>query len=174
LVRGVIKERRSLVNGLLLLCPIAIHETQRVNRPAWQVLERDEPLLDSLSADDRKYFEVLAVLQNRMVWGRIKDDVLPGYRIVNDLAMGKKPSRHGPFSVNVDQIEEPYMQPTLMIMGRQDCAVGYRDHWQLIESYPRASFVILDKAGHNLQIEQDILFNELVKEWLNRVLEESG
>jgi pimeloyl-ACP methyl ester carboxylesterase len=30
--------------------------------------------------------------------------------------------------------------------------------------------VILDKAGHNLQIEQDTLFQALVKEWLNRVL----
>jgi pimeloyl-ACP methyl ester carboxylesterase len=79
-----------------------------------------------------------------------------------------------PFSLNVDQIEKPYMQPTLMIMGRQDSSVGYRDHWQLIENYPRASFVILDKAGHNLQIEQDVLFSEIVKEWLNRVSDETG
>jgi len=48
--------------------------------------------------------------------------------------------------------------------------VGCRNHWQLLENYQRASFVILDKAGHNLQIEQDILFNELFKEWLERVL----
>jgi pimeloyl-ACP methyl ester carboxylesterase len=61
-----------------------------------------------------------------------------------------------------------------MIMGRQDSAVGYRDHWQLIENFPRASFVILDKAGHNLQIEQEKLFRELVKEWLSRVSEETG
>ncbi len=29
--------------------------------------------------------------------------------------------------------------------------------------------MILDKAGHNLQIEQDVLFNAMVKEWLERV-----
>ena len=38
--------------------------------------------------------------------------------------------------------------------------------------YPRASFVLLDKAGHGLQIEQDILFTETVKEWLDRVVSE--
>jgi len=59
-----------------------------------------------------------------------------------------------------------------MVMGRQDSVVGYRDHWQLIENFPRASFVILDKAGHNMQIEQDGLFSALVKEWLDRVLVE--
>jgi pimeloyl-ACP methyl ester carboxylesterase len=80
--------------------------------------------------------------------------------------------QHVPYRVNVDRIDKPYPQPTLMIMGRQDSAVGYRDHWQLIENYSRASFVILDKAGHNLQIEQDVLFSELVKEWLSRVLAE--
>jgi len=56
-----------------------------------------------------------------------------------------------------------------MVMGRQDTAVGYRDQWELIENFPRASFVILDKAGHNLQIEQEGLFHALVIEWLDRV-----
>jgi pimeloyl-ACP methyl ester carboxylesterase len=56
-----------------------------------------------------------------------------------------------------------------MLIGRQDPAAGYRDHWQLIENYQRASFVILDKAGHNLQIEQEVLFNAIVKEWLARI-----
>ena len=77
-----------------------------------------------------------------------------------------------PFSFNVDLLEQPYVKPTLILMGRQDSAVGYRDTWHILENYPRASFVILDKAGHNLQIEQEVLFNEIVKEWLGRVLEE--
>jgi len=28
---------------------------------------------------------------------------------------------------------------------------------------------VLDRAGHNLQIEQEDLFNALVNEWLDRV-----
>jgi pimeloyl-ACP methyl ester carboxylesterase len=77
--------------------------------------------------------------------------------------------QHVSFSFNVDALEKPYMKPTLMLTGRQDSIVGYRDLWKIIEMYPRASFVLLDRAGHNLQIEQDILFSEMVKEWLNRV-----
>ncbi|CAM02087.1 hypothetical protein SACE_2808 [Saccharopolyspora erythraea NRRL 2338] len=38
--------------------------------------------------------------------------------------------------------------------------------------YPRASFAVLDVAGHNLPIEQPELFGALVLEWLDRVTAE--
>ncbi|MBN1886718.1 MAG: alpha/beta hydrolase [Thermoflexales bacterium] len=173
LARGVIKERTSLVDGLLLICPVAIQETYNANAPALQVLEKDVAFLNSLSEEERQYFEGINVVQNKRVWERFKEDVLPGLKVADYAFLENSLGQHVPYTVNVDLIEKPYTQPTLMIMGRQDSVVGYRDHWQLIENYARASFVILDKAGHNLQIEQETLFNELVKEWLNRVLEEN-
>jgi pimeloyl-ACP methyl ester carboxylesterase len=42
---------------------------------------------------------------------------------------------------------------------------------QLLENFPRATFAVLDRAGHNLQIEQQLLFNSLINEWLDRVEE---
>ncbi len=173
LARGVIRERRALVDGLLLICPIAIQETQRANSPKLQVLEKDEAFLASLSEDQRRSFTGITVLQNQRVWEKFRDDILPGLKAADYAFLEKSLGQHVPYSTNVDQVEKPYPQPTLMVMGRQDSAVGYRDHWQLIENYPRASFVILDRAGHNLQIEQEALFGELVKEWLDRVLKEN-
>ncbi|WP_286167138.1 alpha/beta hydrolase [Clostridium sp. D33t1_170424_F3] len=55
--------------------------------------------------------------------------------------------------------------------GRQDGCVGYRDLWRLLEDYPRATFAVLDMAGHNLQIEQPELFHSLVENWLVRTEE---
>ena len=173
LARGVIKERPALVDGLLLICPVAIQETCSDNAPALQVLEKDEAFLNSLSEEERQYFEGINVIQNERVWERFREEVLPGLEMADYAFLENSLGQHVPYSVNVDQIEKPYTQPTLMIMGRQDSVVGYCDHWQLIENYPRASFVILDKAGHNLQIEQDVLFSALVKEWLDRVLAEA-
>lgn len=173
LARGVIKERIALVDGLLLICPVAIQETRLDNAPALQVLEKDKEFVNSLSEEDRQYLEGINVVQNRRVWERFREEVLPGLKVADYAFLDNSLGQHVPYAVNVDLIEKPYRQPALMVMGRQDSAVGYRDHWQLIENYPRASFVILDKAGHNLQIEQDILFNALVKEWLDRVLAET-
>lgn len=171
LARGVIKERPTLVDGLLLICPVAVQETRELNAAAFQVFVKDEALLDSLSAEDRQYFEGINVIQDRRVWERFKEDVMPGLKVADYTFLEHSLSQHVSFTHNIDVIEEPYRQPTLMVMGRQDSVVGYRDQWQLIENFPRASFVILDRAGHNLQIEQDVLFGALVKEWLDRVSE---
>lgn len=63
---------------------------------------------------------------------------------------------------------QKYDKPALFITGRQDNSVGYQDLWNLIEDYPRATFAVLDLAGHNLQIEQPELFHCLVREWIAR------
>jgi pimeloyl-ACP methyl ester carboxylesterase len=173
LARGVIKERAALVDGLLLICPVAAQETLRDNLPGFQVLEKDEAFLNSLSEEDRQYFVGINVVQNQRVWDRFREDILPGLKVADYAFLENSLGQHVPYTVNVDLIEKPYQQPTLIVMGRQDSVVGYRDQWQMIENYPRASFVILDKAGHNLQIEQDVLFNALVMEWLGRVLAET-
>ena len=47
--------------------------------------------------------------------------------------------------------------------------MGYRDAWKIIEQYPRATFAILDEAGHLLEIEKEALFNCLVNDWLDRI-----
>ena len=163
LARGIINKRSSFVDGLLLICPVA-----RENGAKFQVFEKDYLLLSSLTEEDRVQFEGegINVLQNRRVWERFKEEVLPGIKIAdNEFLM----SCSGQLSFDVDSLEKPFMKPTLMLAGRQDSRVGYRGLMQIIESYPRASFVLLDRAGHALQIEQDILFTETVKEWLNRV-----
>jgi pimeloyl-ACP methyl ester carboxylesterase len=57
-------------------------------------------------------------------------------------------------------------------MSRQDNSIGYHDHCKLIENFSRATYTILDKVGHNLQMEQDTVFTDLMKEWLKHVWEE--
>jgi pimeloyl-ACP methyl ester carboxylesterase len=173
LARGIIKERKNQVEGLLLICSTAIQETCQENATAFQILEKDEAFVASLSEEEREYFAGIHVVQNKRVWEQFREDILPGLQIADYTFLDNTLGQNVPYSFNVDQIEEPYQQPTLMVMGRQDSIVGYRDHWQLIENFPRASFVVLDKAGHNLQIEQDVLFNALVKEWLDRILAEA-
>ena len=49
--------------------------------------------------------------------------------------------------------------------------VGYRQAWDILENYPRATFAVLDRAGHCLEIEQEVLFHALAGEWLDRVRE---
>jgi hypothetical protein len=47
--------------------------------------------------------------------------------------------------------------------------VGYRDAWGILENFPRATFAVLDRSGHFLEIEQQDLLSALAGEWLDRV-----
>ena len=75
------------------------------------------------------------------------------------------------FSFDVDKLNNKFDKPTLILLGRQDNCVGYKDAWNILENFPRATFAVLDRAGHSLQIEQEELFNSLINEWLVRVNE---
>jgi pimeloyl-ACP methyl ester carboxylesterase len=60
------------------------------------------------------------------------------------------------------------------VTGRQDSAVGYLGAWELLDHYPRATFAVLDRAGHALPHEQPELLRALVSEWLDRVREHAS
>ncbi len=63
----------------------------------------------------------------------------------------------------------PYVRPTLIITARQDHLCGYRDAWDLLDNSPGATFAVLDRTGHFVNIEQDVLCQALMREWLDRV-----
>ena len=75
------------------------------------------------------------------------------------------------YSFDLEALTNPFEKPTLILTGRQDTHVGYRDAWNILEKYPRATFVVLDCAGHALGVEQEGLFRALIHEWLDRVEE---
>ncbi len=170
LARGVVIKKQALVKGMLLKCPLARHETQLKNAPAFRVLMRDDSLKDILSEEEKSYFEPVTVIQTRKVWMRFKEEVLPGLRVADHAYINNNWGKRAPFSFDVDELKCPLEKPVLILMGKQDSMVGYMDSWHFLKNYPRASFVILDNAGHNLQIEQPELFDCLVKDWLERVI----
>ncbi len=170
LARGVIKQRPELVDGMMLICPVADQATRLEHAPAFQVIEKDEAFVNNLSEEDRQFFTGINVVQTRQVWEKFKKDIIPGLKLADTAYLENYLSQNVPYSFDVDKLNAPFMKPSLMVMGRQDHVVGYRDQWNLIENFPRATFAVLDKAGHNMQIEQETLFHALVKEWLERMM----
>ena len=71
--------------------------------------------------------------------------------------------------VSLDNFQGKFHGPTLILTGRQDNIVGYKDAYALLEKYPRATYCVLDMCGHDLQIQQEELFDHLVVEWLERL-----
>jgi pimeloyl-ACP methyl ester carboxylesterase len=73
-------------------------------------------------------------------------------------------------SFDIDALPKPFTKPALIITGRQDSSVGYKDAWLLSQNYPRATYVVFDRAGHFLE-EKEPLMGPLFNEWLDRIEE---
>lgn len=173
LARGVVRRLGERVAGLHLLCPVILPGFKERALPPRAVLKTDGALLASLSPEDAKSFTESIVIQTRKVWERFRDEVLCGLRVADQPYLERYRKKGYAFTFDVDAMDKPFLSPALFLMGRQDDGVGYRDAWAILENYPRATFAVLDRSGHNLQIEQPALFRALTLEWLDRVREAS-
>ncbi|WP_433631587.1 alpha/beta fold hydrolase [Nocardia sp. CA-120079] len=164
--RAVANRRRGQVSGLTVICPLI--ENPR-DIPAHQVVRTAGNLDDVLSPDDRTEFEAYFVVHTPAMRERFQHYVAPAVPLADQTAMARIGERWRLSSGPEDG--PPYPNPTLIIAGRQDSAVGYAGQWDLIEHYPHATFAVLDRAGHALPHEQGDLVKALVIEWLRRVEE---
>jgi pimeloyl-ACP methyl ester carboxylesterase len=174
LARGIVYKQAALVDGICLVCPCIVADSKKRTVPPLRTLLQNQELLSSLSEDEASEFGSIAVIQNRRNWECVRDEILSGVQLADSVFLERLRENGYTFSFPVDLLEKPFEKPTLILAGRQDATVGYRDAWEIIENYPRATFVVLDAAGHILQIEQERLFKELVCEWLERVKAEKG
>ena len=128
---------------------------------------KDEALLSELDSLEARPFERL-VVQSRKTLEKIRSYKIPAVEIADGEFQARIMENYE-FSFNVDKPLEPFTKPTLILLGRQDTMVGYRDAWKMIDIFPRATFAVIDMAGHSLSWEQEDLFNCLVSEWIQRV-----
>jgi pimeloyl-ACP methyl ester carboxylesterase len=165
LARGVVARKAKLMDGLCLLVPwLSEHEDQELPSPL--TLFKDTEALAGLSPEDAERLTGLAVVQNQKVVDWYRQVVIPARPGLNRPLIENRL-----YSFDLEALSRPFEKPTLILTGRQDTHVGYRDGWDILEKYPRATFAVLDRAGHALGVEQEGLFQALIHEWLDRVEE---
>lgn len=159
------RQRPDQVLGLALVCPVVVPMHAERTVPKHTVIERDETLMSSLDADELATFEPLAVVQTRETFERFCAEIGSGLVTADDEALERIQS--GGYALPECEALS-YDRPTLILTGRQDSVVGYADQWALLERFPRATFAVLDAAGHNAQIERPDVTSILLRDWLAR------
>jgi pimeloyl-ACP methyl ester carboxylesterase len=160
--QAIAGRRPEQVVGLALLCPLlaGIHDV-----PEHEVTYRS----GNIGSDEfRDYFTV----QTAETLDRYERYVQPAAGLADQSALARIGERWE--LTTRPQEKAPYRCPTLLVTGRQDSTVGYSRAWELLEQYPRATFAVLDGAGHALPHEQPELLRALVTEWLDRVREHAS
>ncbi|HTK09985.1 MAG TPA: alpha/beta hydrolase, partial [Ktedonobacteraceae bacterium] len=169
LTRGVVYHRAALIDGVLLCIPQMKTDPAQVQLPPSTTLVADPALMARLEPDEAQIIADLAVVQSPTVVEAMRDVLAQVQRA--DHAFVSRLEVAGPFSFVVDPLPTPFAGPALILTARQDHICGYRDAWDLLDSYPRATFAVLDRGGHFVDIEQDVLCRALIREWLDRVEE---
>lgn len=173
LARGVVHHRSALIDGLLLTVPVIVADDAKRHMPSPVTLVADPVLASELEATETELFQ-LAVVQSRKVVDYMRANFPSTVRLATDFQAKLREPENYAFSFDVDALPKPCPAPTLIVTGRQDSVVGYRDAWEILDNYPRETFVVLDRSGHFLPFEQEGQFHALVSEWLDRVEEYAG
>ncbi|MFB7139222.1 alpha/beta fold hydrolase [Gottfriedia sp. NPDC056225] len=171
LARGIIANRPERIEGAAFICPMIIPEFEKRSLPSHEIIVEDKNFIEQLNEYEVEEFRSNNVVLDEKTWERYKNEIVSGCSIADQEFLSKIKNHYG-FSYEIDKFK--LNAPSLFLLGRQDSVVGFKDALNILENYPRATFVVLDKAGHNLQIEQENLFNSLINEWLDRVLNIEG
>jgi pimeloyl-ACP methyl ester carboxylesterase len=172
LARDAVARRPGQCLGLALLAPVIDPVRSRRTLPAPRVVFEDPELMRSLAAADAKAYAEMAVVRSRESWERYRRSVLPGIRSADAEAGERLESGYEPSSLRPADWER-FDRPVLIVTGRQDAVVGFEDQFAFARRLPRATFAALDRAGHNVQIDQPAAVRALLREWGGRVRAEA-
>jgi pimeloyl-ACP methyl ester carboxylesterase len=166
LARGVIYKRGSSVSGALLVTPAGA-EKGSAPVPDHMTLAEDSSLQQELKPSETDHFGLL-VVQSRAALDKMRSYYYPALAIRDQALRDRIVANYDlPFDVNA--LSVPFVKPALIICGRQDDVTGYLDAWKMTSVFPRATFAVLDKTGHLVNLEQSGLFEALAGEWLERL-----
>ncbi|KPI39413.1 uncharacterized protein AB675_5062 [Cyphellophora attinorum] len=180
LARAVALKYGSQIDGLVLRVPM-VEPFNRDLDPFKPIVENTE-VISGLSDADKKVFGNQALVQTPEYIQALKatyDNAVPEVAEGDAAVLG--PIRSDPSKYKLSCLEGldagdakrvELDAPTLIVCGRQDGVVGYRDSLRLLELYPRSTFAVVDRADHAMPVDdQNDLFGALIRDWLTRAEE---
>lgn len=168
LARDLVARRPERCLGIALLAPVVDPVHAHRTLPPAEVLEPDDALLASLDPEDAALYAELAVVPSRENWERFRATALPGLRAADRGAVARLAADYTLPRLPDAALEE-LDAPVLLVMGRQDAVVGHEDQLALARRLPRATTAVLDRAGHNLHLDQPVAVRDLLRHWLAAV-----
>lgn len=169
LSRGLLLNYINEILGLMLLCPVINPIQKERILPKKNIKEKEEKFLKTLSLEEKKKFLDFSVIATKKVYNRHKKEIEVGIKLAN-IKFIRELRKNYKFSLNVDEIiGENFYKPTLFIVGKEDNIVGYVEAEKLSKNYKNCKYELVENAGHNLQIEQEEIFNKLTINWIKEI-----
>lgn len=169
LAHAVVKAMADRILGVAFIVPAVNFVYENRSLPQFRVFDCDRELVNSLDDDACSGYKDFCTIQTKETWDQYQKQILPGVSLCNHELTERV--RDTELSNKDTPLSRPLEKPALFLLGRFDHCAGYKDAWRNLDDYPRASFVVLDRSGHCLPIDQPRLFDVMIQDWLTRVME---
>jgi len=168
---GIIHKMSEKVDGVLLLVAKADSESSvnnPTNLPKKRIMWQSEHLALVKQNSTLKSYMDMAVVATPEMFDKWQNDIQPGLDIADnfiDYSMME-------YSSGLEEAirSMTFDKPSCILAGRQDDIpdCSYVTAYRLVDRFSRATFAALDCAGHILHIDNEPLFQQLVKDWIWR------
>lgn len=174
LARGVLTRLGERIDGLLLRAPLIVPQDARRDVDPIAPILISPDALSVVPASDRGALGDVLVQTPSYVQAlveQIRDAVAPAAAMADEAFLSpiRQDENRYSLSFDPDAADVLFSGPSLIVTGRHDASVGYRDAWRLVSKLPRSTYVVLDRAEHGLPVDQQDVFAALVRDWLARV-----
>jgi pimeloyl-ACP methyl ester carboxylesterase len=160
LARGLAARRPRQVLGMALICPLM----PGVMNPEPHVVAHSDidptGLLDPGLVDEYVGYFVIHTQETAQ---RFSEAVAPSIGRFDGDAV-ERIMRGWILDPDPDSVE--FDGPTLVMTGRHDSVVGYREQVALVDRYPKATYLVLAGTGHALPHERPEPTAALIADWL--------
>lgn len=167
IAQGLAYSSPKLIAGLCLVVPGGFPTDPPPPKPAAQPIITTPALLEGLPSVVKDRAERL-VVQNAQIIEKIIKTKVPAAEL-HDAKLEARVAKNFLFSFHNEMLALRFDRPSLILSGRQDSISGYADTIAMLECYPRATYGLLDTAGHSLSWERPPLFKAAVQDWLRRL-----
>jgi pimeloyl-ACP methyl ester carboxylesterase len=179
LARAVANRYRGQVDGLLLRVPLVVADDRLRALDKFYPLVPNAEVMEGLSLVERELLGDVPIQTPEYISAlsaKLGATVVPAIAARDAAALDPIRATPQKYSLSSQFLSgsEVFAAPSLIVCGRQDDVVGYRDCLRLLELYPRSSFAVLDRGTHGLPVDEHDVFQPLVANWLQRVKEWQG
>jgi len=166
---GLIHKMEDRIDGVLLLCP-QIDPQENESLPSRQILYKSEQIDSAnVSSNEDKYYMEMAVIATPQAFNKWQSIISPAMQVADMDFLTNQ--RSDWFSDELHSVVNRvvFNKPSCILAGRQDHITGHKTAYELVERFTRATFSVLDCAGHMLQVEREPLFRQFAIDWIERV-----
>jgi len=163
---GLTHKMKERIDGVLFL--VAKFQSSKLEEnPDYQLLWKSKELEQLEESNSLNKYLSMAVIATPEAYEKWNNHIQLGLNVVT-----KHQDSVLDYSSSLEEAikQVTFDRPSCILVGRQDGSL-YCHHsqaYELIDRFPRATFAVLDGAGHIFQIDREPLFRQLVMDWIDR------